>query len=187
MPARAKKKPIPKKNAQTANGLSRKEETYIFVGVILAILGCIAAWLALPQVQSFVSKLFSIEQSTTVRITYPRDGAELSQQLVDVYGIWESKPEEGQELWLYVYDRSVKKYYLNSIAAFNDGTWRSSQAFIGAADESGSEYKIGVMTLPSSESHKLDSGFIELSELPAGAIKLTEITIFRRPVPTPIP
>jgi hypothetical protein len=122
-----------------------------------------------------------------VRITDPPEGAELAQRYVDVQGIWERKPEEGQELWLYVHDRSARKFYLVPITTLNNGTLRANGAYIGAPQENGTEYKLGIIIVSSTESQKLNSDFIELLELPFGAIKLTEITIFRRPYATPTP
>jgi len=39
--------------------MSRKEEFYIIISLLIAILGCIAAWIALPQVQHIISGDFS--------------------------------------------------------------------------------------------------------------------------------
>ena len=35
--------------------MSKMEETCIIIGLVLAILGCIAAWLAVPQVQMYLN------------------------------------------------------------------------------------------------------------------------------------
>lgn len=40
--------------------MSRKEETYLLIGLVVAVLSCVAAWLAIPQIQeSLTSLLFS--------------------------------------------------------------------------------------------------------------------------------
>jgi hypothetical protein len=48
--------------------LSRKEETYIFIGLIVAVLACVATWLTVPQVQSFIRKLVQIVVPATVTL-----------------------------------------------------------------------------------------------------------------------
>jgi hypothetical protein len=35
--------------------VTKKEEKYIIIGIVLAVLGCVATWLALPQVQSLIN------------------------------------------------------------------------------------------------------------------------------------
>ena len=46
--------------------MSKTEERYVVIGIILALLACVASWLALPQIQSLLGSPTAISQTPTV-------------------------------------------------------------------------------------------------------------------------
>lgn len=70
--------------------MTRKEEVYIVAGIALAALSCLAAWLALPQVQVLFSRSKQMTQTQESSLTTPPESQVLPFAPVD--SIDSSKP-----------------------------------------------------------------------------------------------
>jgi hypothetical protein len=112
-----------------------------------------------------------------VSIMSPFDGADVP-RIITVSGKYQSIPEDRQ-IWLYVYGTFIKKYFLQQIDSFNDGSWQARDVIIGDPDEKGTRYKIGVISVDQPDNERLQTISFPLDQLPRSAESLIEITVYR--------
>lgn len=112
-----------------------------------------------------------------VSITSHSDGAEVS-HTIDISGPYQNIPEDRQ-IWLYVYATFIRKYYLQPIDRLNNGTWQVRGLIIGEPDETGTRFKIGLISVDERDHENLLMNFSALDELPPSSQNLHEITVYR--------
>ena len=159
--------------------MSKKERSTPIVQIIVAIIGTlgviIAAYIGYLEVRTPPPP----SPPTEVKITSHSDRDKVPRE-VDVRGKYANVPE-GMDIWLYVYAPGIRRYFLDPVITFSDGTWEARGVIVGSTDSSdvGAAFKIGVLLASHKASEQIWNKPDDIEFLPSGTERMDEIVVYR--------